>query len=534
MRTYASESIERFQSPNCCQSVVITTDSSNELKRRILSDLTSAGLNVKLLVDSKCDDGELRKRGHVFDHERLCQRYGRRKVEVFNGRWINNAAKLAIFDYVAQLDEPVWAFEDDVYCRDWASFVDAYRYETSDFIGSIFYEQKQFSEFYKNGWLCGHPDHLVHGVAGLYAFRITPKFAQAVLDALKSVRHSSHHELFIPWVCRHFLHKQLIEGHTQHMCHNLDSRTNSGMQMDALNPSGIIFHPVKQGSLSKYRSHAIPNPPKAKVWIVINSFNSTFYLSSCTKLVEEIRRQLQQMIPQPRILIVFGGSADRRVDSLSAFSVCRIQQNLSDYGSLVGVHDALAAGLMKPADRCVVLHDTVWPKKGVFLQAMIDIQNARTHTQPFFFAHPLGWYNLGVGRAEFLAQLGSQYAKVKHIPKELAYELEHGKTISIDGVKLSALREHSVYTIAKHRVSEYNFQELTTHATGAVCINGKSRVVVFIASLGVLKFTHGPTSYQVPIYADADLPKTEKDWFTLRRKYPQLDWCLPLVEIAAD
>ena len=108
--------------------------------------------------------------------------------------------------------------------------------------------------------------------------------------------------------------------------------------------------------------------------------------------------------------------------------------------------------------------------------------------------------------------------------------LEHGKCVTIDGVRLSPLREHSIHTIAPHRVPPGDVDRLTTHATGAVQVDGKSRVVVYIASLGVMKLSHGPTSYQVPVYADGDLPRTETEWRALRRRYPQMSWCLPLVE----
>ena len=526
--TYPFKSIEHFQ---LAPHVVITTDSSNELKRRISDDIKSAGVNVTLLVDSKCDDENLRRQGCIFDHERLCERYGRRKVEVFNGRWRNNAAKLAIFEFVAEQDCDVWAFEDDVYCRDWKAFVGAYAEDRSDFIGSVFHETKNFKEFYVNGWLCGHPDHLSHGVAGLYAFRASPTFARAVLDALKTVRHSSHHELFVPWVCRDFEHSQLLEGHARFMSHNPDPRMNSGMSVDALHESGLIFHPVKKKSKAVYRNSATPNGPKTKLWIIINSFNSSFYVNSAVKLSLEITRQLKTMVPQPRVLLVIGGSKKRRVDSLPMFCACRIQQNLSDYGSFVGVHDALESNVMKKSDRCVLLHDTVWPREDTFFRAMIDIQNTEMYNTPFCFAHPLGWYNLGVGSADFFARMGSQYQNVDILPKELGYKLEHGNTISINGAKLSPLREHSIYTIAKHRVSDGNFGDLTTHSTGAMNIDGRSRVIVFLPSLGVFKFTHGPTSYQVPIYADTDLPRTEEEWRQLQRKYPQMNWCMPLIQI---
>jgi hypothetical protein len=511
--------------------VVITTDSSNELKRRVLDDIKSAGVNLTLLVDSKSDDESLRGQGCIFDHERMCERYGRRKVEVFNGRWRNNAAKLSIFEFIAQQDCDVWAFEDDVYCRDWKAFVGAYAEDRSDFIGSVFHGRKQFKEFYVNGWLCGHPDHLSHGVAGLYAFRASPRFARAVLDALKTVRHSSHHELFVPWVCRDFEHSQLLEGHARFMSHNPDPRMNSGMSVDALHESGLIFHPVKKKSKAVYRNSATPNGPKTKLWIIINSFNSSFYVDSAVKLSTEINRQLKTMVPQPRVLLVIGGSKKRQVDSLPMFCACRIQQNLSDYGSLVGVHDALESNVMQKSDRCVLLHDTVWPREDTFFRAMIDIQNTEMYNTPFCFAHPLGWYNLGVGSADFFARMGSQYQNVDILPKELGYKLEHGNTIFINGAKLSPLREHSIYTIAKHRVSDGNFGDLTTHSTGAMNIDGRSRVVVFLPSLGVFKFTHGPTSYQVPIYADTDLPRTEEEWRQLQRKYPQMNWCLPLIQI---
>ena len=91
-----------------------------------------------------------------------------------------------------------------------------------------------------------------------------------------------------------------------------------------------------------------------------------------------------------------------------------------------------------------------------------------------------------------------------------------------------------MYTIARHRVAAADADRLTTHATGAVVMNGTARVAVFIASLGVTKYTHGPTTYHVPVYADADLPRTADEWVALRLRYSHLSWCLPLVECGLD
>jgi hypothetical protein len=303
------------------------------------------------------------------------------------------------------------------------------------------------------------------------------------------------------------------------------------MRVEDLDASGLIYHPVKQEAPMALRPKAIPNVPKVKLWIVINSFNSAFYISACMRLAVEIRKHLDEMVPRPRILLVFGGSTSRRVDVVFGITVARIDKNLSDYGAFVGVHDTVKAGIIGRYDRCVLLHDTVWPREGRFLEAMIDVQNAKRTTLPFLHAHPLGWYNLGIGRADFFENIGAEYAKVQSIPKQLGYELEHGKSLTFGEVILKPLREYSKYTIARHRVGAGDIDALTTHSTGAVVIQGKSRVVVYVASLGIFKLSHGPTSYQVPIYSDYDLPCTEKDWYAMRMKYPQMDWCLPLLEV---
>lgn len=516
--------------------VVVTSDVADALQRRTVANLQETDLDVTLILDN--DAGGCAVRGvHVVSHEHMCKLYGARNVACFNGRWKNNPAKLGCIEYVASCTRPVWCVEDDVFCRDWPGFVDVYQNSTADLITTIFDDPSAFPQFYDNGWLVGHPDHLSYGVAGLYVFRMSPALARQILVSLKGARHASHHELFVPWVCasKGFTLEHLLPGHADTMWHNSDPRPCSGLRVDDLPGGGVIFHPVKPAlqteAMQRWRVGKVLNPPKVKLWLVLNSFNSRYYSTACAKLLCEIREQLRCMIPQPGILLAFGGCAARKLVPLGPLcTVAMIDRNLSDYGAFVGVMDAVAAGIIGKGDRCTLLHDTTYPHEGAFLRAMLDLQNAPATAAPFHFAHPLGWYNIGVGSAAFFAGLGGSYARVSAIPKQLGYKLEHGEAVTIEGVTLMPLRHFSKLTLAEHRVCASDVDRLTQHSTGAVQVAGRSRVVVFLAALGVHKFTHGPTSYQVPIWSDADLPSCTHDFDALAKRFGKgMSWALPLI-----
>ena len=534
-------------------SVIVTVDHLNPTKIQMLQSLASCGCKLTIAVDSKAYEAsspilEREVSGATIQcvsNDVLCETYGSRNCSTFNGRWSNNPAKLAALHLIAEGDaEFTWYFEDDVYSEHWLAFMDTYIENPEDLITTMFTNnlRRDFREFAVNGWLVGNPDHMRYGVAGLYVFRMSKRLAMHILYEIEHVRHCSHHELFVPWVARSkgFTLGTLSTSHSQYMRHNLDPRLNSGLRISDLPRTGTIHHPVKHDSVAIHRQDGVLNAPKVKLHIVINTFNDEDYITQACALANEIEEQLSEMIPVPQITLAIGGCDEDDVISCCRTYV-RSRKNMSDYGALLAIRRCVNDGLMSPEDRCLLLHDTTWPKQRAFINAMLDLQNAPINEHAFMFAHPLGWYNIGVGPAAFLMRFASAFDRVSCIPKQVAYALEHGgEHVTHEGTRLPSLRMFSKVSIGAHRVDVSSIPacanaNLTMHSTGAVNFMGKSRVVVYLASLGLFKFTHGPTSYQVPVWSNADIATDTAAWKKMRKEHPTwqhgMDWALPLVSI---
>lgn len=536
--------------------VVVSTDNIDRYKTEMLQGITAAGAYLHLVVDAHAEHKVREQLSncnfhasiHVARHGALCERYGKRNTERFNGRWANNPAKLAALEIISckhMAHEYVWYCEDDVFCRDWSAFFGAYDSSAADLIATVFCDDlsAKFREFFVRGWLVGHPAHTQHGVAGLYCFRMSRKLAQNILNDLTTERVASHHELFVPWSCarHHAILQELDINHARYMQHNPDPRPASGRRRENLPGDGLIFHPVKSGSVH-VREHARLNPPAPHLTIIINSFNASPYFGCSLDVAQQIEQALSTLICMPKIVICYGGCGSRALHTIGTRTYVTLEKNLSDYASYVAVKELTSRGIIDEHCKCLLLHDTICVKADAFLHAILDIL-ADSHDGPRFqFAHPLGWYNMGVGDAALLAELGALFDRVTHIPKELGYALEHGRQVTHENVTLLPLRHFSKITLAKHRVAVSDLSPpslleqlnaLTFHSLGAIDYCGKSRVAVYLASLGIYKFTHGPTSYQVPVWADADLPTSVDNWkrqkATNAHWQGSMDWALPLV-----
>lgn len=169
--------------------------------------------------------------------------YGR-KVDRFNGKWSNNPAKLAALLAVARAEHPVWIFEDDVYCKDWSAFLQAYHSSNADLIASTAPVDKY--PWFNRGWLVGDAEHVTFGVAGLYAFRISPAAARQVIAQLEQSEGTSHHEVFVPWAVgtAGMSIAPLRSEHARTMQHNASLSTNV-CRCASECTDGVIFHPVK-------------------------------------------------------------------------------------------------------------------------------------------------------------------------------------------------------------------------------------------------------------------------------------------------
>ena len=183
---------------------IVTLSELNDLKLTTITQLAAVATltvicDVKYVSinESKNTWSQIADKLQVANYQEHLRAYGH-KVDRFNGKWSNNPAKLAALLSAAAADGPVWIFEDDVYCREWESFLQAYASVTADLITSTT-PVENYPWFDQRGWLVGDRRHVSHGVAGLYAFRISPQAARRVVSALREEGSVSHHEVFVPW-----------------------------------------------------------------------------------------------------------------------------------------------------------------------------------------------------------------------------------------------------------------------------------------------------------------------------------------------
>ena len=233
--------------------VVVSVSVVDSLKMTTLRALQKVA-RVIALVDNKFDDINVRNDDWncetvervVVDHAEFEATYGS-KIRMFNGRWCNNAAKIAAVQWIARSDfDHVWYFEDDVFCKDWRAFFRAYERETVDLLAEIV----PIYQWFASGWLVGSHAHRQHGAACLYACRISKRMASAIVEMATREEYLSHHELFIPWVQSlpefGLVQKPLRTEHTYTMSHNISPRGSDNIAPEELHlRPGLIFHPVK-------------------------------------------------------------------------------------------------------------------------------------------------------------------------------------------------------------------------------------------------------------------------------------------------
>lgn len=245
-----------LRQPGMQNRVIVTLSEPNELKLATVHKVAQAADELLVLQDDKytpiscCD---LPATVTNANYQVFLQRYTR-KIDVFNGKWSNNPAKIAALSAAAGMNSPVWVIEDDVYCHDWCEFLSAYADNNAELLAST--APVGNYPWFNRGWLVGDPQHVQFGVAALFVFRISPAAARAVLDAIVGAQKCSHHELFVPWavgMARMSIHPLLTE-HAATMRHNCGYSTACLTLADCKRTRGVIFHPVKVPAAARRRA----------------------------------------------------------------------------------------------------------------------------------------------------------------------------------------------------------------------------------------------------------------------------------------
>lgn len=190
------------------------------------------------------------------------------KIKNFNGRWPDNCAKLAAYDWFHESSfEYMWYMEDDVYAKDWGSFFQQYGNFTEDYLGGINDSEEKnlphpgiselpFWAFDKDptggniGWRIGKLIHVLHNsICHLYLHRASKRLASRIIESIQEDSETSHHELWLPYVLNLFKYSYSELNSADHEFSRFNGlgEEDSGIDSDLINTQQCnIFHPVKK------------------------------------------------------------------------------------------------------------------------------------------------------------------------------------------------------------------------------------------------------------------------------------------------
>ena len=232
-------------------------------KRIIKSLIDSVGYQITLGIDARYESslGLLKNIINQVDVKLLDNRvyfdkYGQ-KIENFNGRWPDNCAKLSAYDWFTNSSfEYMWYMEDDVYAKDWNKFFEKYKNLNVDLISKFRTKLppwcfKHDSNIEGNiGWRIGHLSHVLHNsLCHLYLHRSSKKLATQVIQSIIEEHQTSHHELWLPYICKNFNYSliQLNKEDCRYCWLNAIGQDQLGYSLNFIqNEDCNIFHPVKK------------------------------------------------------------------------------------------------------------------------------------------------------------------------------------------------------------------------------------------------------------------------------------------------
>lgn len=240
-------------------------------KRIIKSLIDSVGYQITLGIDARYESslGLLKNIINqvdvkLVDNRVYFDKYGQ-KIKNFNGRWPDNCAKLSAYDWFTNSSfEYMWYMEDDVYAKDWNKFFEKYKNLNVDLISKrrardpIFPSISELPFWCFNhdsdiegniGWRIGHLSHVIHNaICHLYLHRSSKKLATQVIQSIIEEHKTSHHELWLPYICKNFDYSliELNEEDCRHSMFNEIGQDELGYSLNFIqNEDCNIFHPAK-------------------------------------------------------------------------------------------------------------------------------------------------------------------------------------------------------------------------------------------------------------------------------------------------
>ena len=117
--------------------IVITLAKRNHYNTSLIEHIkNTSSHDVVLAWDAKHIDKDFveNKYNFINSYETLKQIYGE-KINNFNGRWMDNPAKLGVLHWFSNTQyDKMWVFEDDVYVKNCSTFVNSYNHIDTDVI----------------------------------------------------------------------------------------------------------------------------------------------------------------------------------------------------------------------------------------------------------------------------------------------------------------------------------------------------------------------------------------------------------------
>lgn len=176
------------------------------------------------------------------------------KVRNFNGKYAANPARLGTLRWFAESQfDYMWMLEDDTYARNLTTIVKGYATSKADFVGA---GSTGLPFWVRSGWRVGDARHALKelvtspfATAFWCVCRFSKRLARSLLDELRRQPHTSHHEIFLPFVVerRGFDWLPFTPNLTKHLALNAHTGTQHFLSLDqAVQATHVLLaHPIK-------------------------------------------------------------------------------------------------------------------------------------------------------------------------------------------------------------------------------------------------------------------------------------------------
>lgn len=261
--------------------------------------------------------------------------------------------------------------------------------------------------------------------------------------------------------------------------------------------------------------------------ILINTFNTKYYLDLSKTLLEKMKSQLScvQNLEVTYLIVCGGCDGNLLMSTAENTYFINITENLSDHNGYVGFTRYVSTFNTDKFVNAtyIYLHDTciLSPRFGKCMEKLNTFVFHKS--AQWVFAHTFGLYNIGICTFQFIVQRGNEFGTITHIPKHLSVALEQGTNLKHKNTQIYSLLNYSPYTLANMISSTYDDIEDNLHSVDTYSINGIQknndtiRWICYIASLGVYKPFTSEYTFLIPVWCKPLLyPKNVKEFYKMK------------------